>query len=70
MSDILNTIDNLPDISFIDGLSLEDIQSRMLNDFVAKYKEITGKKYSFPSQIPTVLLCWVVPRLSIKVCRT
>ena len=27
MSDILNEIDNLPDISFIDGLTLEDIQS-------------------------------------------
>ena len=27
MSDILNTIDNLPDISFIDGLTLEDLQS-------------------------------------------
>ena len=40
MSDILNTIDNLPDISFIDGLTLENIQSQMLSDFVAKYQEL------------------------------
>lgn len=44
MSDGLNTIDNLPDISFIDNLSLEDVQNRMLRDFVTKYQEITGKK--------------------------
>jgi hypothetical protein len=30
MSELLNTIDNLPDISFIDGLTLQDIQSQML----------------------------------------
>lgn len=44
MSDGLNAIDNLPDISFIDNLSLEDVQNRMLRDFVTKYQEITGKK--------------------------
>ena len=52
MSDILNTIDNLPDISFIDGLTLENIQSQMLSDFVAKYQEITGKKIQLSKSDP------------------
>ena len=57
MSDILNTIDNLPDISFIDGLTLENIQSQMLSDFVAKYQEITGKKIQLSKSDPNALLC-------------
>lgn len=56
MSDILNTIDSLPDISFIDGLSLEDVQSRMLSDFVAKYQEITGKKIQLSKSDPNRII--------------
>lgn len=56
MSDILHTIDNLPDISFIDGLSLEDIQSQMLSDFVAKYQEITGKKIQLSKSDPNRII--------------
>ena len=44
MSENLDTIDGLPDISFIDNISLEDIQGSILGDFVEKYQEITGKK--------------------------
>lgn len=56
MPDILNTIDNLPDISFIDGLTLEDIQSQMLSDFVAKYQEITGKKIQLSKSDPNRII--------------
>ncbi|MEY8519206.1 baseplate J/gp47 family protein [Lachnospiraceae bacterium 29-84] len=56
MSDILNTIDNLPDISFIDGLTLEDIQGQMLSDFVAKYQEITGKKIQLSKSDPNRII--------------
>lgn len=56
MSDILNTIDNLPDISFIDGLSLEDIQSQMLNDFADKYQEITGKRIQISKSDPNRII--------------
>ena len=56
MSDILNTIDNLPDISFIDGLTLENIQSQMLSDFVAKYQEITGKKIQLSKSDPNRII--------------
>lgn len=56
MSDILNTIDNLPDISFIDGLTLENIQSQMLSDFVAKYRDITGKKIQLSKSDPNRII--------------
>jgi phage-related baseplate assembly protein len=56
MSDILNEIDNLPDISFIDGLTLEDIQSQMLSDFVEKYQEITGKKIQLSKSDPNRII--------------
>lgn len=56
MPDILNTIDKLPDISFIDGLSLEDIQSRMLNDFAARYQEVTGKKVQLSKSDPNRII--------------
>lgn len=56
MSDILNTIDNLPDISFIDGLTLENIQSQMLSNFVAKYQEITKKKIQLSKSDPNRII--------------
>lgn len=43
MSDILTTVEKLPDISFIDGLSLGDVQSLLIGAFQDKYREVTGK---------------------------
>lgn len=56
MPEILNTIDNLPDISFIDGLTLEDVQSQMISDFVAKYQEVTGKKIQLSKADPNRII--------------
>lgn len=33
---------NIPDVSFIEDLTLEKLQNQMINDFTTKYKEITG----------------------------
>jgi len=44
MADILKDIKDLPDISFIDNLSLEDVQTILINAFQDKYKQITKKK--------------------------
>ena len=33
MADMLESIDNLPDISFIDNLALEEVQALLLNAF-------------------------------------
>lgn len=56
MSDNLKTIEKLPDISFIDDLSLEDIQNRMMNDFMSKYQEITGKKIRLSKSDPNRII--------------
>ncbi len=56
MSDSMDTINHLPDISFIDGLSLEDIQNKMLNDFTAKYQDITGKKIQLSKSDPNRII--------------
>ncbi len=56
MSDILNTIDNLPDISFIDGLTLEDLQSKILSDFMTKYQMVTGKKIQLSKSDPNRII--------------
>lgn len=56
MSDILNAIDKLPDISFIDGLKLEDVQGQLLNNFTEKYEEITGKKIQLSRSDPNRIL--------------
>lgn len=56
MSEILNTIDNLPDISFIDNMTLEDIQSLMLNSFIQKYKEVTGKTIQLSKADPNRII--------------
>lgn len=56
MSDILNTVDNLPDISFIAGLTLEDMQNKLLSSFVAKYQEITGKKIQLSKSDPNRII--------------
>lgn len=39
----LQAIKDLPDISFIDNLSLEDVQSLLITTYQKKYEEITGK---------------------------
>ena len=44
MADMLAGIDSLPDISFIDDLTLTDVQALVLNAFYDHYKQITGKK--------------------------
>ncbi len=56
MSELLNTVDNLPDISFIDGLTLQDIQSQMLAFFTDKYFEITGKRIQLSKADPNRII--------------
>lgn len=52
MSDVLNNIDELPDISFIDNLTLQDVQALLLNAFYDNYKKITGKKITLARADP------------------
>ncbi len=56
MADSLESIDSLPDISFIDNLTLEDVQTQMLNTFQETYKNITGKSIVLARADPYRLL--------------
>lgn len=56
LSDVLSTIDSLPDISFIDNLTLEEIQSQLLSDFITKYQEITGKRIQLSKSDPNRII--------------
>ena len=48
-------IENLPEVSFIDDLTLDNIQEEMVSDYCAKYKEITGKTLVLGRADPEVL---------------
>lgn len=39
-----NFVENLPDISFIDYATIEQVQEQMIQDYQEKYEELTGKK--------------------------
>ena len=52
MPENLDTIDSLPDISFIDNISLADVQGSLLADFVARYQETTGRKIQLSKSDP------------------
>lgn len=52
MSDLLESIKDLPDISFIDNLTLSDVQSLIINAFYSYYKEATGKRITLARADP------------------
>lgn len=58
MNDTIDTIKNYPDISFIDNLTLEELQGQMLADFSEKYKELTGKEMALAPAHPFRLILY------------
>lgn len=55
-----DTIKNIPDVSFIDELTLEDLQNQMISDFIQKYREITGKDIELSLANPYRLILYAV----------
>ena len=51
-------IANLPDISFIENKTLDDIQKEMVADYEKKYKEVTGKSLSLKRSDPETLMLY------------
>ena len=51
-------MDNIPEISFIENTKLEDVISRMINNFQERYKEITSKEYELAKANPYRLLIY------------
>lgn len=58
MSDLLNLIESLPDVTFIDNLSLEELLRDMINDYQNKYEELTESKISLSKADPNRLLLY------------
>mgnify|MGYP002624041673 FL=1 len=52
---MINAIKNLPEVSFIDGKTLDDVQSEMVSDYEKKYKEVTGKSLTLRRADPETL---------------
>lgn len=61
---MIDEILNLPDVSFIDDMQLEDVQMQMVRDYQDRYKEITGKDVVLDRADPMSLILYA---LSIQV---
>lgn len=61
---MIDEILNLPDVSFIDDMQLEDVQTQMVRDYQDRYKEITGKDVVLDRADPMSLILYA---LSIQV---
>ena len=46
----------VPEISFIDGISLDDIRDQWISDVCTKYKELTGEQLELPAADPIRLV--------------
>lgn len=46
--DVIKSADELPEVSFIGEISLEEVRSQMISDYCEKYKEITGTVSELP----------------------
>ena len=53
MSDLF---DNIPEISFIDYMTPEDLSNQLIQNFTEKYEEVTGKPITLKMNDPTRLL--------------
>ena len=53
---MIDVIENLPEVSFIDDISLNNIKSNLMTLYMDKYKEITGKSYKLNKADPVTLV--------------
>ena len=55
---MISELANLPDISFIENMTLTQLQSKMVNDFKTRYQELTQTEYSLKRADPVSLLLY------------
>lgn len=60
MPDTLQSVFDLPDVSFIDNDTLKAIQERLIFNYEAMYKELTGKTISLAPADPMRILIYTV----------
>lgn len=45
-------LQNVPEVSFIDNLTLEDVRDQIIKDYTEKYQEVTGEGLELPAADP------------------
>lgn len=61
--DNLESIDSLPDISFIDNITLEEVQAKLIKSWQDNYKKITGKQVTLARSDPNRLILLAVAQI-------
>lgn len=49
-------IENLPEVSFIDGITLDNVKANLITNYQTKYEELTGNKCSLAPTDPVYLI--------------
>ena len=60
MPDTLQSVFDLPEVSFIDNDTVDAMMNRMVSNFEKKYKEVTGKSRSLAPADPMRILIYSV----------
>lgn len=55
---MIEEIKSLPEVSFIENISLDKIQEAMVNDYKTKYRELTGVEAKLPRADPITLILY------------
>ena len=58
--DLLRSVFELPDLSFIDNDTIEDMMSRLVSNYETRYKEITGETVSLAQGDPNRILLYAI----------
>lgn len=58
MSELDSYLDSVPEISFIDGISIDSVKQEMVQDFKSKYKELTGVEIALSEADPNRLILY------------
>ena len=60
MADAMQSVFNLPDVSFTDTDTLDAMQARLIANYEARYKELTGKEISLAPADPMRVLIYAL----------
>lgn len=55
---MIEQIENLPDVSFIDNITLDDVQHQMVADYQERYEALTGKQSALSRADPVTLVLY------------
>lgn len=55
---MIDQIENLPEVSFIDGITLDNVRANLISNYQEKYKEVTGKSCTLTASDPITLILY------------